>query len=76
MTPKVKKHTETAIVTLDQVERRIYLIRGQKVMLDSELAELYGVTNGRMNEQVRRNIERFPDDFMLQLTREEFDNLI
>ncbi len=76
MTSKVKKLTETAIVTLDQVERRIYLIRGQKVMLDSELAELYGVTTGRMNEQVRRNIERFPDDFMLQLTRDEFDNLI
>ena len=76
MTSKVKKLTETAIVTLDQVERSIYLIRGQKVMLDSELAELYGVTTGRMNEQVRRNIERFPDDFMLQLTRDEFDNLI
>ncbi len=76
MTSHVKKQTETAIVTLDQVERRIYLIRGQKVMLDSELAELYGVTTGRMNEQVRRNIERFPDDFMLQLKRDEFDNLI
>lgn len=76
MANKNAKPIETAMVTLDQVERRIYLIRGQKVMLDSELAELYGVTTGRMNEQVRRNIERFPDDFMLQLTRDEFDNLI
>lgn len=67
---------ETAIVTLDQVERKIYLIRGHKVMLDSELAELYGVTTGRLNEQVRRNIERFPDDFMFQLNDVEFKNLI
>lgn len=70
------KPIETAIITLDQVERSIYSIRDQKVMLDSELAELYGVTTGRMNEQVRRNIERFPDDFMFQLNDSEFKNLI
>lgn len=76
MAAKTKEAIEMAIVTLDQVERRIYSFRGQSVMMDSELAKLYGVTTSRMNEQVRRNIERFPDDFMFQLTREEFDNLI
>ena len=67
---------ETAIVTLDQVERKIYTIRGDKVMLDSDLAVLYGVMTGRLNEQVRRNIARFPDDFMFQLTAAEFANLM
>lgn len=76
MADKDTKPIETAIITLDQVERRIYSIRDQKVMLDSELAELYGVTTGRMNEQVRRNIERFPEDFMFQLNDSEFKNLI
>lgn len=51
------------------------LIRGQQVMLDSDLAFLYGVETRRLNEQVKRNIERFPDDFMFQLTKEEFDFL-
>ena len=76
MVSKINKDIETAIVTLDQVERRIYEIRGHKVMLDSELAGLYGVETRVMNQAVRRNLERFPDDFMIQLTREEFDNLI
>ncbi len=76
MAAKGKQTIETAIVTLDQAERRIYMIRDNKVMLDSELASLYGVTTGRMNEQVRRNIERFPADFMFQLTAEEFANLM
>ncbi len=53
------------------VEHKIYLIRGQKVMLDSDLAELYGVVTYRLNEQVRRNKERFPMDFMFQLTGDE-----
>jgi len=57
------------------IESRIFVIRGQKVMLDADLAELYGVETKRLNEQVRRNIERFPEDFMLQLTVEEFENL-
>ena len=57
------------------LEARIYNIRGQKVMLDSDLAELYGVETKRLNEQVTRNIERFPDDFMLQLTIEEANKL-
>jgi hypothetical protein len=53
----------------------IMLIRGKKVILDSELAEPYGVETRRLNEQVRRNIAKFPDDFMFQLTEEEFANL-
>jgi hypothetical protein len=53
----------------------IMLIRGEKVILDSDLANLYGVETRRLNEQVRRNIEKFPDDFMFQLTKEEFENL-
>jgi len=55
---------------------KIYLIRGQKVMLDRDLAELYGVTTGNLNKAVKRNPNRFPDDFMFQLTEEEFKNLI
>ena len=54
---------------------KIYQIRGEKIMLDSDLAELYGVETRRLNEQVKRNIDRFPSDFMFQLTEKEFDNL-
>jgi len=57
------------------IKSMIRLIRGQQVMLDSDLAFLYGVETRRLNEQVKRNIERFPDDFMFQLTKEEFDFL-
>ncbi len=54
---------------------KIYEIRGQKVMLDSDLAELYGVETKRLNEQIRRNLDRFPEDFMFQLNESEFKNL-
>ncbi|MEN8119751.1 MAG: ORF6N domain-containing protein [Bacteroidota bacterium] len=54
---------------------KIYFVREQKVMIDSDLAELYGVETRRLNEQVKRNISRFPEDFMFQLTDEEFKNL-
>ena len=57
-----------------KVESLIRVIRGQQVMLDRDLAELYGVETRRLNEQVKRNIERFPEDFMFQLTKEEFEN--
>ena len=65
------------IKTLNDKEiiEKIYIIRGQKVMLDSDLAEMYNVTTGRLNEQVRRNIQRFPEDFMFQLTTDEFLSL-
>ena len=56
----------TAIVTTIAIERQILIIRGQKVMLDADLAKLYGVTTARLNEQVRRNAARFPPDFMFQ----------
>ena len=58
-----------------KIERMIYLIRGHKVMLDSNLAELYQVTTGRLNEQVKRNIDRFPLDFMFQISEKEFEEL-
>ncbi|MBI3000488.1 MAG: ORF6N domain-containing protein, partial [Deltaproteobacteria bacterium] len=54
----------------ERIEQSILLIRGHKVMLDAALAGLYGVSVGRLNEAVRRNVDRFPDDFMFQLTRE------
>ncbi len=60
---------------IESVEDAIHLIRGQRVMLDSDLARFYGVPLKRLNEQVRRNQNRFPDDFAFQLTREEFTNL-
>lgn len=58
------------------IQNNIYLIRDKKVMLDKDLAELYGVLTGNLNKAVKRNISRFPEDFMFQLTKEEFDNLI
>ena len=61
----------TTIVTATNIESKIYTIRGQGVLIDSDLAEMYGVETKRLKEQVKRNIERFPDDFMFQLTSEE-----
>ena len=60
-----------ALVVAESIEAKILFIRGQKVMLDADLAELYGVETKRLNEQVRRNSERFPEDFVFQLTDEE-----
>ncbi|MBI1921150.1 MAG: ORF6N domain-containing protein [Geobacter sp.] len=62
-------------VSVEVIKGKIYLIRGQKVLLDSDLAEMYEVDTKRLNEQVRRNIARFPSDFMLQLSSEEYVNL-
>lgn len=64
----------STLVPLQKIERKILLIRGQKVLLDYDLAELYGVPTKRLNEQVRRNSERFPKHFMFQLTDQEFAN--
>jgi len=63
------------IVSTEQIEHQILLFRGQKVLLDVHLAALYGVTTKRLNEQVRRNRSRFPDDFMFQLTQVEVQAL-
>lgn len=62
-------------ITTKTIESKIRTIRNQQVMLDRDLAELYGVETKRINEQVKRNIERFPDDFMFQLTKKEYENL-
>ncbi len=66
---------KTEILAADVVEKHILLIRGQKVMLDNDLAHLYGVPTKRLNQQVRRNRRRFPDDFMFELTAEEDNRL-
>ena len=58
------------------IERKIYLVRGKKVMLDRDLANLYGVTTGNLNKAVTRNLDRFPSDFMFQLNPKEFKSLV
>ena len=58
------------------ISEKIYYIRGQKVMLDEDLARLYNVTTGNLNKAVARNMKRFPDDFMFRLTEEEFKNIL
>lgn len=68
-------HQATELIPAIQIERHILLIRGQKVMLDADLAELYGVTTGVLNQAVERNAERFPTDFAFRLSRQEADNL-
>ena len=60
------------LISKDSIQNLIYLIRDQKVMLDHDIAKLYGVETKRLNEQVKRNKDRFPSDFMFQLTKEEF----
>lgn len=62
-------------VPIEAIKDRIYLIRGQRVMLDRDLSELYDVTTGRLNEAVKRNIERFPEDFMFRLDKDEWTRL-
>ena len=61
----------SALVSRQRIEQTILLIRGHRVMLDTDLADLYGVTTKRLNEQVKRNKNRFPSDFMFQLTSQE-----
>ena len=76
-TAKLKKVTTLTenVVPIEVIQNKIYLIRGLKVMLDHDLAKLYGVMTKNLNKAVRRNLERFPLDFMLMLTREEFYSL-
>jgi hypothetical protein len=69
-----KKPSPTELVA-EQVERRIYIVRGQRVMLDEDLAELYEMTTKALNQALRRNPERFPSDFAFQLTPQEFSDL-
>lgn len=67
---------KTGLIPAVSIEKKIILVHGQKVMLDSDLAALYGVTTFNLNKAVKRNLDRFPDDFMFQLTRQEVTNLI
>lgn len=71
---EIAKVDTTTIQPVEQIESLILTIRGKQVILDRDLARLYGVETRRLNEQVRRNMERFPEDFMFQLTKEEFEN--
>ena len=64
------------ILPIEQIETKIYLMRGQKVMLDRDLAMLYGVSTKRLNEQVTRNTNRFPGDFMFRLTQPEKEKVV
>src|SRR4029077_5700697 len=64
-----------SLIPVERIENAILLIRGQKVLLDRDLASLYGVTTGNLNRAVQRNLDRFPGDFMFQLTEEEAKNL-
>ena len=66
---------KAALGKVEDITRAILVLRGRRVLLDAELAVLYGVTTRRLNEQVRRNRKRFPDDFLFELTTEEFANL-
>lgn len=67
---------ETSYAAVKRIEDMIFLIRGQRVMLDSDLARIYGVTTGQLNQAVKRNVARFPGDFAFQLDSKEFTNLI
>ncbi len=67
---------ELTLVPIERIERAILFLRGHKVMLDSDLAELYGVPTGALNRAVKRNLERFPADFMFQLVEDEEEILI
>ena len=67
---------ELSRIPIEHIENSILTLRGERVILDFELARLYGVTTARLNQQVRRNADRFPTDFMFELTREELDSLM
>jgi hypothetical protein len=67
--------TEKSLIPIEHIENIIIFIRGQKVILDRDLAQLYGVTTGNLNKAVKRNLDRFPQDFMFQLTQAEYNSL-
>ena len=72
--PKIPQQPVITYTSHEAIERRIYLIRGKKVMLDRDLASLYGVETKVLNQAVKRNSERFPSDFMFQLSKQEMEN--
>jgi hypothetical protein len=71
----VAKAKRTGVVSVEQITQSILVFRGHKILLDAELAELYGVPTKRLNEQVKRNAGRFPEDFLFRLTRAEVEAL-
>jgi hypothetical protein len=72
---KGKAEIQKDEISVSRIEQKIYLIRGQRVMLDADLAELYGVKTKFLNKAVKRNLDRFPEDFMFQLNNQEFEHL-
>ena len=68
--------TEQSIVPMESIAQSIFVLRGQKVILDADLARLYGVTTTRLNQQVRRNVDRFPSDFVFQLSKDDDKRLM
>ena len=75
----MSKNTQIAVTTFlshEIIERKIYVIRGKKVMFDRDLSALYGVSTSYLNRQVKRHLDRFPSDFMFQLSQKEFKNLM
>lgn len=70
-----ESESKGSVVPVERIENRIILVRGQKVLLDADLAALYGVSTKRFNEQVRRNAARFPEDFMFPLSAEQWNSL-
>jgi hypothetical protein len=71
-----KKPSVSILIAPDRIQQMAHVVRGQRVMLDLDLAQLYGVTTARLTEQVRRNPERFPEDFAYQLTQQEVTSLM
>ena len=71
-----KKKTTVTAASPDDIERSIHVVRGQRVMLDSDLAKLYSVTTSALNQAVKRNADRFPDDFAFQLAKQEYRALM
>ena len=72
---EIAKVESASIQPLENIENLIHVIRGKQVMLDRDLAQLYGVETKRLNQQVQRNLERFPEDFMFKLTKDEAELL-
>ena len=72
----MENENTTIEVSEEIIKSKIYIVRGQKVMLDFDLAELYGYETRSFNQQVKRNIEKFPDDFMFQLTKDELGKIM
>ncbi|MDQ3088448.1 MAG: ORF6N domain-containing protein [Acidobacteriota bacterium] len=70
-----KENQEKSLTVIEGIEEKIYLIRGQKIILDSDLAEVYQVETRVLNQAVKRNLHRFPEDFMFQLTEDETESL-